>query len=107
MEADVSRVGEVVGDEVAGFDGDTMTGGSEVGPRGKVGAEDVEGVTDVGAEDGFVGGTAGEVVVTIGIEGAAASAGAIGKCKNSLNSLQRQAGCDLYNAGMEYGYSSY
>ena len=43
MEADISRAGEVVGDEVVGFDGDTMTGGGEVGPRGKVGAEDVEG----------------------------------------------------------------
>ena len=27
-----------------------------------MGAEDVEGVTDVGAEEGFVGGAAGEVV---------------------------------------------
>ena len=74
MKANVSKAGEVVGeDEVAGFDGDATSGGGEVGPRGKVGAEDVEGVADVGAEDGFVGGTAGEVVVTIGIEGAAVS----------------------------------
>ena len=79
VEANVSRVGEVVGDEVVGFDGDTMMGGCEVGPRGKVGAEDVEGVTDVGTEDRFVGGTAGEVVVTVGIKGAAAAAGTIGK----------------------------
>ena len=33
---------------------------------------------DVGAEDRFVGSTAGEVVVTIGIKGAAAVAGAFG-----------------------------
>ena len=61
MEADVSRVGEVVGDEVAGVDGNTMTGGSEVGPRGEVGAKDVESVTDVGTEGRFVGSPAGEV----------------------------------------------
>ena len=79
MEANVSRVGEVVGDEVAGFNGDTMMGGSEVGPGGKVGANDVEGVTDVGTEGGFVGSAAGEVVVTIEIKGVATVAGAIDK----------------------------
>ena len=45
MEADVSGAGEIVGDEVVGFNGDAVTGSSEVGPRGKVGADDVEGVT--------------------------------------------------------------
>ena len=72
MEANVSRAGEVVGDEVVGLNGDTMMGGSEVGPtRGKVGAKDVEGVTDVGTEGRFVGSLAGEVVVTIEIKGVA------------------------------------
>ena len=59
VEANVGRVGEVVVDEVVGFNGDAVMGGSEVGPRGKVGADDVEGVTDVGtAVGGFVGGLA-------------------------------------------------
>ena len=78
VKANVSQAGEVVRDEVEGFNGNTVVGGSEVGPRGKVRAEDVEGVTDMGAEDRFVGCMAGEVVVTIGIKGAAAAAGAIG-----------------------------
>ena len=65
MEANVGGVGEVVGDEVVGFNGDAVMQGSEVGPRGKVRADDVEGVMDVGTEGGFVGGLAGEVVVTI------------------------------------------
>ena len=88
MEANVSRTGEVVGDEVAGFNGNTMMGGSEVGPRGKMGAEDVEGVTDVGAEDGFIGGMAGEVVVAIGIEGAAAAAGMIDKFRREAGEAE-------------------
>ena len=36
MEADVGGVGEVVGNEVAGFNGDAVAGDSEVGPRGEV-----------------------------------------------------------------------
>ena len=79
MEADVSGVREVAGDEVAGFKGDAVMGGSEVGPRGEVGADDVEGVMDVGTEGRFVGSSAGEVVVTIEIRGAAAVAGAVDK----------------------------
>ena len=66
---DVGGAGEVVGDEVVGFNGDTVMGGSEVGPRGEVGADDVEGVTDVGTEGRFVGSLAREVVVTIDIKG--------------------------------------
>ena len=69
VDADFSWAGEVVGDEVAGFNGDTVRGGSEVGPRGEVGADDVEGVTDVGTEGRFVGSLAREVVVTIDIKG--------------------------------------
>ena len=67
MEADVGSLGEVMGDEIVGFKRDTVMGGREVGPGGKVGANDVEGVMDVGTEGGFVGVVAGEVVVTIDI----------------------------------------
>ena len=55
MEANVGRVAEVMGDKVAGFNRNTVMGGREVGPGGKVGADDVEGVMDVDTEGEFVG----------------------------------------------------
>ena len=40
-EANIGRAGKVVGDEVAGFDGDAVTGGNKVGPWGDFGADGV------------------------------------------------------------------
>jgi hypothetical protein len=43
------RVCEVVGDEVAWFNGDTVVGSNKVSPRGNFRANGVEGVMDMGA----------------------------------------------------------
>jgi hypothetical protein len=53
VEADIGRAGGVVGDEVAGFGGDAVAG---LNPQAKVGAEDMDSVTNVGtAESRLVG----------------------------------------------------
>lgn len=45
---------ELVGDEVAWFSGNTVTGLDEASPWDKIGTKDMDGVMDVGTEDGFV-----------------------------------------------------
>jgi hypothetical protein len=68
-ETNIGRTGKVVGDEVAGFDRDAVTGGNKVGPWGNFGANGVESVADVGAEGGFVGMAAAKEVVSEKVEG--------------------------------------
>ena len=66
-----------------------------------MGAEDVEGVTDVGAEEGFVGGAAGEVVVAIGVKGMAAAAGTVGKFRRETGEVDFALESEAVGVGRE------
>jgi hypothetical protein len=61
-------VGRVVGDEIAGFGGDTVTGGNEIGPWAYVSTDNVEGVADVGTKGGFADAAAAEEMIPKGVQ---------------------------------------
>ena len=61
-------LGGMLWDEVLGFSGDTMGGGSEVGHRSKGTKDDIESITNGVVEAGFAVAAAKEVV-TIGVKG--------------------------------------
>ena len=52
-QANIGWAGRVVGDQVSGFGGYAVPSGDKVGPGANVRTENVESVTEVGAEGGF------------------------------------------------------
>jgi hypothetical protein len=72
-EANISRASGVVEDQVVGFNGDAVAGGNKVGPGVEGRTDDMESVTDVGAEGGFTQLAAAKEVVTKRVKGGMAA----------------------------------
>jgi hypothetical protein len=67
--ANISRTSGVVGDEITGFNSDTVLGGNEVGPGANAGADSVKGVAYMGAEGGLAGALTAKEVITVEVKG--------------------------------------
>jgi hypothetical protein len=67
--ANISTTSGVVGDEITGFNSDTVLGGNEVGPGANAGADSVKGVAYMGTEGGLAGTLTAKEVITIEVKG--------------------------------------